>query len=115
MDGLRRAIDIRFEYHVWGVDWPVEVEQEYGFVRAIRRSDDKVKLRLAELAVQILPEVGNNAFAVLYLALAVGPFTQTLYMDVLHRPGALAGCDERVATSEIFFLVEANTADFTRL
>ena len=70
---------------------------------------------LAQLAVEVLPVVATDTIIRLELLLAISPLAQTLQMDILHGAGAFAWRDERVATTKVFFVFEADSAALARL
>ena len=72
-------------------------------------------MRLAELALKVLPVVARDAIALLRLHLAACPLAQTLHMNVLHGAHALASCNERVPTLEVLLVLQADTAHLSRL
>ena len=74
--------------------------------------NDEVEASFAELTVEILPVVRADAWVLLELLLAVGPFSQALQMDVLHGACALARSDERIPAFKfsLFLFLEADTA-----
>ena len=110
-----RAIYVRLDHHVGCICRPVDVKKENGFVWVTWWAHHEIKLCLAELTRQVAPEVRFNALRLLVLLLAVSPTAKALKVDVLHRPSALARCNEWVPAMEVLFVLETYAANATWL
>lgn len=110
VDHLGRALNVGLDYHVGLVRGPIKFKQVDYFFRVGCAAHNQLELRLTQLADQVFPVVAVDVVVNFALHLTFGPLPQTLQVNVLHGPDALARRDERVTAHDVFFFIKADPA-----
>jgi len=108
VDSLRGSLGNRLNNHVI-IDAVVNLVIEQVQLTAILANEDVFEGRLANLALQILPNVGVDDRGLLTVALTLEPVLEAAQANGAHRSHTLARCDELVFRK--LFLREADPAN----
>eukprot|EP00353_Schmidingerella_taraikaensis_P012451 CAMPEP_0185574530 /NCGR_PEP_ID=MMETSP0434-20130131/5978_1 /TAXON_ID=626734 ORGANISM="Favella taraikaensis, Strain Fe Narragansett Bay" /NCGR_SAMPLE_ID=MMETSP0434 /ASSEMBLY_ACC=CAM_ASM_000379 /LENGTH=179 /DNA_ID=CAMNT_0028191147 /DNA_START=2175 /DNA_END=2714 /DNA_ORIENTATION=- len=93
MDSLRSRLRHRLNNHVV-LNTLMDLVIEKAKLAAVWSHKDVLERALANLALQVLPDVRVDICSLLAMAFAFEPFFKAAQTDVAQRSRALAGCDQ---------------------